>query len=133
MDVMGSISSLACTLHSAFSDDIDPLQTAQAELDHCSEALNRAMRQRDALPDEGSRFYDVRFEQIISDPVAAIEDMYRHFGFEFSEEFEGRMRRYLDSRPRDKHGTHRYSLEQFGLSRERHAPLFHDYCQRFGL
>lgn len=133
MDVMGSISSLACTLHSAFSDHIDPRQTAQAELDHCSEALNRAMRQRAALPDENSRFYDVRFADIIDDPVRVIEQVYRHFGFDFTQEFERRMRRYLDSRPRDKHGTHRYALEQFGLSRQTHGPLFRDYCERFGL
>jgi hypothetical protein len=133
MAVMGSISSLACTLHSAFSNHIDPVKTALSEVSHFAEVLGRSLAQRDAMPDQQSRFYDISFDEIISNPISAIEAMYEHFAFEFTEEAQSAMVNYLKNRPRNKHGTHNYTLQQFGLSQEQHGPLFKVYCQRFGL
>ena len=133
MDVLASISSLSCTLHSAFSDDIDPVAIAQAEADYFSEMLRLGMEQRTDMPDEDNRIFDVQFDDIIADPIQVIENLYNHFGFEFSNAVRGAMQDYLDKRPRDKHGEHHYTLEKFGLSRHQHGPLFNDYCKRFEL
>ena len=132
MDVMGSISSLSCTLHSAFSDDIDPMEIAANEVVFFSEMLKAGMAQRDAMPDKDSRFFDVQFSDIITDPIAIIDNLYQHFGFDFSTEARQAMQHYLDHRPRDKHGTHQYTLEDFSLSRKAHKPLFQEYNQRYG-
>lgn len=132
MAVIGSVSSLACTLHSAMSDHIDPMVTGQHESDYFSTLLKRGLEQREAMPDEDSRFFDVAFKDIITDPVAVIEKMYAHFGFEFSDDLRGRMHSYLADRPRAKHGKHQYELADFGLSKERHARLFSEYCERYG-
>ena len=133
MEVLGSISSLSCTLHSAFSDDIDPVATGQAEADYFSEMLRLGMEQRAAMADEDSRIFDIQFNDIISDPIKVIENLYSHFGFDFSDRVREAMQDYLNNRPRDKHGEHHYTLEKFGLSQMKHAPLFADYCERFGL
>ncbi len=132
MAVMVSISSLSCTLHSAFSDDIDPMEIAANEVVFFSEMLKAGMAQRDAMPDKDSRFFDVQFSDIITDPIAIIDNLYQHFGFDFSTEARQAMQHYLDYRPRDKHGTHQYTLEEFGLSRKEHNPLFQEYNQRYG-
>ena len=126
MDVLGSISSLSCTLHSAFSDDIDPIETGQAEVDYFSEMLNLGLKQRTAMADEDSRFFDVQFNDIISDPLKVIENLYAHFDFKFDETVRRAMQNYLDTRPRDKHGEHHYTLEKFGLSQAQHGALFAD-------
>ena len=133
MDVLGSISSLSCTLHSAFSDNIDVSATGQAEARYFSEMLRMGMAQRSALEDEDSRIFDIHFKDIISDPITVIENLYAHFDFDFTETARTAMEDYLESRPRDKHGEHQYSLEKFGLSKQQHAPLFVEYCKRFGL
>jgi hypothetical protein len=133
MDVLGSISSLSCTLHSAFSDDIDPIATGQAEVDYFSEMLRMGMEQRAAMSDESSRFFDVQFNDIISDPIKVIEKLYAHFNFNFDAIVRQAMQDYLDNRPRDKHGEHHYTLQKFGLSEEQHGALFADYCKRFNL
>jgi hypothetical protein len=133
MDVLGSISSLSCTLHSAFSDDINPVETGQAEADYFSEMLRLGMDQRRAMADEESRIFDVQFRDIVSNPIKVIENLYDHFDFDFNETVRVAMQDYLDSRPRDKHGEHHYTLEKFGLSQKEHAPLFADYCKRFDL
>jgi hypothetical protein len=77
-------------------------------------------------------FFDVQFSDIITDPIAIIDNLYQHFGFDFSTEARQAMQHYLDHRPRDKHGTHQYTLEDFGLSRKAHNPLFQEYNQRYG-
>lgn len=133
MAVMASVSSLACTAHGAFSDRIDPVVTAEVEVRHFAAMLQRGMERRATLPDASGRFFDIHFEEIISAPIAAIERMYAHFGFDFTPEARQAMSAYLDRRPRDKHGAHHYSLEQFGISRERHGALFADYCKHFNL
>ena len=46
-------------------------------------------------------------------------------------EAEARMRRFLAENPRDKHGTHRYSLDFAGLDAESLRPRFADYQRRF--
>ena len=133
MDVLGSISSLSCTLHSAFSDDIDPIATAQAEVDYFSAMLTLGMEKRATMADEDSRIFDVQFNDIISDPIKVIENLYGHFDFDFSDTVRVAMQDYLDNRPRNKHGEHHYTLEKFGLSQQQHGPLFTDYCKRFDL
>lgn len=65
--------------------------------------------------------------------MAAIERLYAHFDFEFTPEARLAMERYLAQRPREKHGVHRYTLEEFGLGKASHGGLFEDYCRRFGL
>ena len=49
MDVMASMSSLVCSLHSAFSDDIDPVNTAAHEAAHWAGMLKAGMEQRDRI------------------------------------------------------------------------------------
>ncbi len=132
MEVMGSTASLSCTLHGAFSDDIDPVETGQHEVHYFAQMLNRGMAQRDAMPDSSRRFFDIRFSDLVSDPISVIKQLYQHFDFEFTDAAETAMRTYFENRPRDKHGKHSYQLEDFGLSRECHSPLFADYCQRYG-
>ena len=47
-------------------------------------------------------------------------------------EAEQAMRDFLAANPKDKHGAHRYSLEQFGLDAEEQAGRFAGYRARFG-
>lgn len=133
MDMLASVCSLSCTLRRAFSDRIDPIRTGEWEVEFWAGVVQRGMAQRDAMADEEQRFFDLPFDDIISDPIAAIARLYDHFDFELSAEARQAMQTYLDQRPRDKHGTHRYHLQDFGLSCEQHGPLFKAYCERFGL
>jgi len=133
VDVMGSISSLACTLHSAFSDRIDPAAVGRSEADYFSAMLDQGTALRDAMHDSSKRFFDVQFNDLVTDPISVIESIYQHFNFSFTAQTRSAMQHYLDNRPRDKHGRHHYQLEDYGLSRNDLSVLFGDYCERFGL
>ena len=45
---------------------------------------------------------------------------------------ERAMRAFLAANPKDKHGAHRYSLEQFGLDADEQDRRFAAYRARFG-
>jgi hypothetical protein len=131
-EVMASLSSVELMLRRAFSDHVDPYEIGRETAMRCSEALARGVRDRDAHEREHS-FFDVQFHDILHRPLDVIEDLYSHFGFELHESIRGQMQRYLDKRPRYKHGRHRYSLEQFGLASDELAEDFRAYRERFGL
>jgi len=135
MQVIASLASFACSLHSAFSDHVDPLETAAQETEHYAAMLQAGMEQRKQIESEEGpgRFFDVRFEDIVARPLEVMEELYAHFGFEWSADVRDRMHDYLENHPREKHGKHAYTLEQFGLSHEQHGPLFAGYRDRFGL
>jgi hypothetical protein len=43
------------------------------------------------------------------------------------------MHRFLDANPKDKHGTHRYTLEEFGLDAAALRQRLGAYCERFSI
>ncbi len=66
------------------------------------------------------------------EPIETVRAVYARFGRALTGEAERAMRAFLAANPKDKHGRHRYSLEAFGLDREREARRFADYRARFG-
>ena len=55
------------------------------------------------MPDD--RFIDVRFADLMADPLAAIRVVYDRLGLELTDEATRRMRTYLDGKPRGRHGA----------------------------
>ena len=131
LKVIASTASMACSLNSAFSDHIDPFKVARGEVENYATMIERGMAQRDAMPDADSRFFDAQFDALLADPLAVIEQIYAHFDFELTEQARGAMLAYLDNRPRNKHGEHRYSLDMFGLDAQQDGLLFKAYRQRY--
>jgi hypothetical protein len=62
-----------------------------------------------------------------------VRQIYQHFDLKLGEEAEKRMSRFLEDNRRDKHGTHQYSLETFGIDPLRDARGFDAYCERYGV
>lgn len=131
MDVMASVSSLVQTLRGAFNTGIDPTVTGDIEVAHFSEVLLRAMAWRDARPERDGLFVDLGFNDIMRDMLGSVERIYDHFGFTLTADTRHRMEAYIRNRPRDKHGTHDYQAERFGLSESRHGAAFRSYVERF--
>lgn len=132
MQVLGSLSSLTCSLRSLATDSIDPEQVGREELHIWKDYLTRGMEARERLAEQHSdQFFDIRFEDMLKRPLAVIESLYRYFDFEFSDELKQKMKTYLDNRPRDKHGRHEYSLADYGLDAARDAQQFSAYSARY--
>ena len=131
LQAIASVSSLIAILRRVFSEYVDPVQIGRDAVRYWSEALLVFLHERDRLL--SGRICDVRYSDIRRDPIAAIRQVYRYFGWSLSLEAERRMRIALANQPRDQHGFHRYHPGQFGLDKAPEAELFGDYCKRFGL
>ncbi len=69
----------------------------------------------------------------MQDPFGTTRRIYEHFGLELTRAVEQGVRDYLDANPRDKHGSHRYTLEEFGLDRDEVDAASAEYRERFGV
>ena len=129
--VMASMASHATVLRRAFSDRANPRSIARDWADRWARALDKFLAVRDRARAE--QFLDVRFESIESDPLGTVERVYDFVGWPLTRDARDAMGRFLAANPKNKHGVHSYTLEQFGLSRAAETARFRSYCERFGI
>jgi hypothetical protein len=116
------------------------LRTDEVDLDVLSpligavftDALNTLARRRDdgSLP---GVYGDVRFDALMRDPVGAIAGAYAAVGREMTGDHRAAVVRYLDEKPRGKHGTHRYTAAEWGFDADVLRSELSPYMTRFGV
>jgi hypothetical protein len=129
--VLASVSSLMYGFRSAMSDHVDKRAVGREQLEAWTWGLRRTMAVRDRLAPD--RVVDVQYDDTVRDPVGTVRRVYGHFGLERTAAVDAGVRDYLTENPRDKHGAHRYTLEEFGLDRDEVDSAFASYRERFGV
>jgi hypothetical protein len=129
--VMASMASHATVLRRAFSDSADPRQIAADWAERWARALDEFLAVRDRAP--AAQFLDVSYDAIEGKPLETVERVYDFLGWPLRDEARAPMQAFLDANPKNKHGAHRYTLEQFGLERAAQVQRFVRYCERFDL
>jgi Sulfotransferase family len=132
-EVLGSVSSLDVILRQAFSRAVDPHDIGQEALTQWATAVQRAMNVRDSLAPHRHQFYDVYYEALEKNPIQTIQQMYRQFGITLTNTAKDNMQNYLLKHPKHKNGDHRYSLAQFGMTKEAVSSHFKPYILRYHL
>jgi hypothetical protein len=127
--VLGSVSSLMVAFRSAMSDTVDPVAVGREQLDAWTWGLERAMGVRDRLP--AGRVVDVQYSRTVTEPIGTVRRIYERLDIAMTPQAEAGVRAYLAANPRDKHGTHRYDLADFGLRRDEVDSAFAAYRDRF--
>ena len=127
--VMASMASHATVLRRAFSDSADPQRIAADWADRWARALDTFLAVRDRAP--AAQFLDVSFESIERDALGTVERVYDFLRWPLTPDARAAMQRFLTANPKNKHGVHSYTLEQFGLSRAAETARFRKYCERF--
>ncbi len=129
---LGSIASLYAHTRALFSDDVDPrLLGPEILAGYWPAGMERALAVRDAHPE--ARIVDLRYGDLVRDPLAAVERLYGQLDLVLSDEARGAMERYVREHPQHPERVHRYSLEQFGLREDEVRERFAPYCERFGI
>ena len=77
------------------------------------------------------QIFDVPFKQLLNDPVGLIKSMYEKFGLEYSDEFDARIKHYLNNQPRDTYGRVPHSLEELNLTKEEIDEEFKEYIEQY--
>jgi hypothetical protein len=127
--VLPSICSLVAGWRGLYEGAVDRRAIGQWQLDMWSSMVHTAMAVR--ATSHPAQFFDFSFQELVTDPIAAIKRMYGHFGFDFGAEAERRMQAWHADNPQGKHGGHHYAPADFGLSEGEIGERFAPYMRHF--
>lgn len=89
--------------------------------------------QRDSGAVPSDQIVDLRYQDLIEDPVETMRNLYAGFDCEFTPTHGERITEYLAAKPKDRHTPHRYSFEDLGLDRDAVRSLFAPHLERYGV
>ncbi|TDE28356.1 sulfotransferase [Actinomadura sp. 6K520] len=122
---MASMCSLAAHATAGWSDVFTGAVIGRDQLELWSRGLElfRAERARR----DPAQFVDVHYDDFVRDPVATAEGIYRHFGLPFGDDARTAMTNlHKESATGAARPSHRYALEDFGLTPEQVEERFAD-------
>ena len=129
--VVASFCSMMAHGRSVFSEPVDLDEVGAQFGAKAVRAVNLAMELRDRVGSDS--FLDVAYGDLVADPLKEMRRIYDFIGLSLAAETESAMQRWIGGNPQNKHGVHRYRLEDFGLDRERLGREFEPYRDRFGI
>ena len=91
------------------------------------------MKQRDEQKLPNDQIVDVRYADLIKDPLGTVRSLYGRWGIPFDEEIAERIRRRLAEQKHGQGGGHRYTFDQTGLDRSEQRAKFAKYLQRYAV
>lgn len=93
----------------------------------------KVMRERASglVPD--ARIVDLAYAELMRDPAACMARVYERLEMPFGPADAQRIRDYLASKPKGKHGQHEYSLADFAIDAQAAEAVFAPYCAHYGI
>ena len=88
--------------------------------------LSRPLEVSAERPDD---FYHLYYDDMLADPLTQMKSIYRWLGDDWTQAGEAGMRRWLEENPQGRYGVHRYSLSEWGFSKQDLDPYFSDYLK----
>jgi hypothetical protein len=129
--VIPSICSLVAGWRAIYEDDVDRRAIADWQLELWARSLEHGMEVR--REHDHGRFLDVDFRAVVADPVGVARRIYAHFDLPMTDDGAARLERFAAANPQGKHGEHRYTAADFGLTDTRMADRFAAYREHFGV
>jgi len=129
--VVTSLASLANAGQRPLTRRLDPRPTAEEWKHKCHFALGSATAFDQATGDGWCQH--LPYGDLMADPVAAVRRLYRTVGDEVSPLHARRMEVFLQQRPQDAFGRHRYDPSDFGWTYPGLADEFAGYIERYSV
>lgn len=82
-------------------------------LDYFKKSLNTVMDVARTYPNQVK---SIDYKKLVANPHEVVREIYSSFGYPVDNKQEELISQWLEENPRHKHGVHKYSLEDFGLS-----------------
>ncbi len=121
--IMASMCSLAQHTTAGWSNTFTGAVIGADSLETWSRGLRLFNTER--AKHDPAQFYDLEYSALVSDPVAAVADIYRHFGIELTDEARSAI---VDTDEQSKQGPrapkHTYSLADYGLTADQVKETF---------
>ena len=128
--VMASISRLIEVIRCISFEEIDRTALGKELLHLWHDGQVASIAWRNANPQV--QVLDLRFKDIVTDPVEAVRQVYAHADMEFSDKTQTAVSNWWAANPSDKHGQHKYELADYGLTREQIESVYADYIETYG-
>lgn len=130
--VLPSLTAFLLALRRAGSDSLPPGEKlARVNLVAFSEGLRQVIKFRRARALE-QQFHDVRFTDIVRDPIGSVRGIYDRFGLPLSERAVAAMQAWLDN-PTNDTPRGQYTLAHYGLSESMIDEHFSDYIAHYSI
>jgi len=130
LQILPSYCSMMAALMS-IRESIDLRELGPVVLEYLARSLERGLADRDGSAPE--RFLDVDYHHFVEQPMQTVERIYDFFGLALGSETADAMRAHIGENPQHRHGSHRYSLAEYGLSAEAVCARLAGYIERFDL
>ncbi len=126
---VGSFCSMVAHGRGVMSDRVDPKEIGRDWLAKVGRMMDRALATRADRNDRG--FVDVDYGALMADPLGTVARIQSAAGLPRSQAAHQAMANAMAAMPKDRHGTHRYELADFGLSPGGVEARFASYRARF--
>jgi hypothetical protein len=133
IEVVKSSADLTGVLYGLYGRRGDPGEILARETRVLADNTERLIQFRDQHPELADRIIDIKYPELVSDPLAAVRTVYDRVGAPLPEAQAERVRQMASARSR--YRGHRSSEEPFRFKFDAGAELgrFERYCVRFGI
>ena len=128
-----SFASLTSLVRSLGSDDVDRWEIAKDWTSRLQSKVHHALAVRTAREYPDAIFYDMFFDDFVTDQFREIAKIYAAFDLPMSDPGADAMRAYIADHPKGKDGIHRYSPEEYGVDPVVVRREFAPYIDHFDL
>ncbi|MEE3331291.1 MAG: sulfotransferase [Myxococcota bacterium] len=128
--VVPSVASLNTAFHRTFTRNVDPKEVGRQWSRKLLHALNCGMEWDDQ---RGNKDWcqHVLYEDLMRDPVGTVRGIYAYAGEELDPLHEALMLAYIENRPQNAFGRHRYDMNDFEMTTEGIDEAFGSYSARY--
>jgi radical SAM superfamily enzyme YgiQ (UPF0313 family) len=127
-DCIASYCSMVSLARRAMFGRVDTAALGEHITSRFADGVVRAALARASAPD---RFLDVRFDDLVGDPLGAVRRIRGHFELPVSSEGMDACRTWLKQRRSDSPGRHRYDASSYSLDRAEIHTKFGEYMSRY--
>ena len=130
--VLLSVTRLTEVLRRPFTRRLDPAEIGRQESLRWLDGTRRMIAVGDDA-DLPEPVCHVHYLDLVSDPVATVEQVYAHFDLALRPSVAATMERYVAAQPNGGYGAHDYRFEDHGLNADEEREKFRPYMLRFGV
>ena len=133
VDLVGSYCSTYESARRRSCETVDRIALGRERLAQLETMTQHALAVRseaDARGD-GSRFVDVRYPDLVAEPITVVERLYAAAGLDLAPAARTAMTAWLDAHPQHEAGRHSYDLAAYGLDRDVVEAVLSAYLDRF--
>lgn len=128
--VLPSWCSMTATMDQIFYPHVDPKEVGERTMRILKGCLDRNRQARRSLPP--GRIIDVGYSDLIADPRGTVERIYRESHIPYTDAVDQAVRDLVSRDQKSDRPKHRYSPEDFGMTRAQIEQELSDYLHDFG-